>query len=240
MAKNKKEKTAVNSNKIANIVVGIVSGIAALIIIAVIVLCAVRINPLGKITVPSAEESVGGVRCDLYNLGGEDPLATNDAAQSKIRSALDSMDFSVMSAVLRWQWDYSYNFERDDEGEKVIMGSGDINSIHATETEYMVEIVYKAAKYNDGVVDTATCQSLKVDGETIYFDRIKIIIGNSDGNLGEITMYPYLYRRVTNFMEDGGISYSTYETTAVKIRANTTTAYAALGDLVTEIARGTV
>lgn len=240
MAKNKKEKTAVQTNKAANIVVGVVSGIAALIIIAVIVMCAVRVNPLGNITVPVAAESTYGERCDLYDLGDSEPLATNSVAQSKIRNALDSMNFSVMSAVLQWNWDYSYNFVRNTDGEKIVMKSNEINAIKATDTAYMVEIVYKGATINNGEVDTTTCQSLKVDGETIYFDRIKIVIGNSDGGVGEIYMYPYIYRRVTNFMEDGGVAYNTYEITAVKVRANTTTAYAALGELVAELSRGTV
>lgn len=240
MAKNKKEKSAVKTNRAANIVVGVVSGIAALIIIAIIVMCAVRVDPLGDIKVPVAAESKQGARCDLYDLGSDAPLSTNDAAQSKIRSALDSMDFSVMSAVLQWNWDYSYNFVRNTDGDKIIMKSSDVNSVKASESSYMVELVYPEAVINEGVVDNSTCQSLKVDGETIYFDRMKIVIGNSNGGVGEIYLYPYLYNRVTNFMADGGVTYNTYEITAVKVRANTTTAYAALGELVTEINRGTV
>ena len=105
MAKNKKENAVVKSNKTANIIVGIVLGIAALIIVAVIVMCAVRVDPLDKIAVPQASAAQNDERIELFDLNSDKPLETNDAAQSRIRAALDVMDFSVMSAVLQWNWD---------------------------------------------------------------------------------------------------------------------------------------
>ena len=241
MAKNKKENAVVKSNKTANIIVGIVLGIAALIIVAVIVMCAVRVDPLDKIAVPQASAAQNDERIELFDLNSDKPLETNDAAQSRIRAALDVMDFSVMSAVLQWNWDYSYNFVRNSDKEKIEMTAGEVNEISATSTAYMVEFAYKSAAVKEnGEIDYSTCQSLDVDGETVYFDRLKIVIDNSNGGVGEIYLYPYIYKRVTHIMEEGGVAYNTYRVTAVKVRANTTNAYAALGEIVTDLSRGTL
>lgn len=229
MAKNKKT-VATGSNKVANIIVGIVAGIAALIVIAVIVLCSVRVDPLDGVKQP--------LRYDFYNVGGTAPESTNDTAQSKIRNAMGDMDFSTMSAILQWNWDYSYNFVRNTKGEKIEMTADEIDDISATSTAFMVEYVFDQVKIERGEVDNSTAQSLKVDGETVYFDRLKVIIDNSNGGVGEIYMYPYIYDRVTNRVADGGVTRATYRITAVKVRANTTSAYEALGELAQELARG--
>lgn len=223
MAKNKKEKTAVASNKTANIIVGVVSGLAALIIIAIIVLVSVQVNPMDKIKEP--------VRYDFYNIGSTSPSSTNGAAQTEIGTAMDEMDFSAMSAVLRGSWDYSYNFVRNTKDEKIEMTADEIEAIKATATAYMVEYVYDPATITNGVVDYTTCQSLEVDGETVYFDRLKVVIDNTNGDVGEIYLYPYIYDRVQNRVADGGVTRAEYRITAIKVRANTSSTYIALGDL---------
>ncbi|MDE6401529.1 MAG: hypothetical protein K2L54_02850 [Clostridiales bacterium] len=232
--KNKTNKsgsvTVVGSHKKANIIVSIVVGIAALILIAVAVLCAVRVDPLDGLKRPE--------RYDLYKVGTSSPVSTNDGEQSKIRNALNDMDFSVMNAILQWNWDYSYNFKRDADGNKIKMSAEEVGNIGATNSEYMVEFIYKTAQINydptedKSVVDYSTAQSLKVDGETIYFDRVKILIGNTEGSVGEITLYPYIYDRVNNKVADGGAAYDSYEITPIKVRANTTDAFAALAEIV--------
>lgn len=232
--KNKTNKsgsvTVVGSHKKANIIVAVVLGIAALILIAIAVLCSVRVDPLDGLKKPE--------RYDLYKVGTSAPMSTNDGEQSKIRNALNDMDFSVMNAILQWNWDYSYNFKRDGDGKKIQMTAEAISNIGATNSEYMVEYVYKPAQYkydpteNKSVLEYSTAQSLKVDGETIYFDRVKVLIGNTAGSVGEITLYPYLYDRVNNKVADGGEAYDSYRVTPIKVRANTTAAYAALAEIV--------
>lgn len=223
MAKNKKEKNVGMSNKAANIIVGVVSGLAALIIIAIIVLVSVQVDPMDKVKDP--------VRYEFYNIGSSSPMSTNDAAQTEIRTAMGEMDFSAMSAVLRGSWDYSYNFVRNTKDEKIEMTADEIDAIKATSTAYMIEYVYEAATIVDGNVDYSTCQSLEVDGETVYFDRLKVVIDNTDGDIGEIYLYPYIYDRVTNRVADGGITRAEYRITAIKVRANTSSTFIALGEL---------
>lgn len=228
--------TVVGSHKTANIIVSVVIGIAALILIAVAVLCAVRIDPLDGLKTPE--------RYDLYKVGTSSPMSTNDGEQSKIRNAMNDMDFSVMNAILQWNWDYSYNFQRDGKGKKIQMSAEEISNIGATNSEFMIEYIYKPATIeydpneDKSVVKYSTAQSLKVDGETVYFDRVKVLIGNTAGSVGEIALYPYIYDRVNNKVADGGEAYDSYKITPIKVRANTTDAYAALEEIVRINERG--
>ncbi|MDE6618822.1 MAG: hypothetical protein K2K13_07385 [Clostridiales bacterium] len=237
--KNKKNDVSVAeavkaSHKKANIAVIIVAAITALLLIAIAVMCSVRVDPLDGLKTPDANKSE---RYELYDLDSSAPLFTTSSAQSKIRTALGKMDFSVMNAVLQWNWDYSYNFARNSEGKKITLASADINEKTATSTEYMVEYIYADAVVN-GELDTTLAQKLTVDGETIYFDRVKVLIGNTDGSVGEIYLYPYIYEYATNRVADDGTRYETYKITPVKVRANTTETYNALKQIVTEANNG--
>lgn len=237
--KNKKNDVSVAeavkiSHRKANIAVIIVAAITALLLIAIAVMCSVRVDPLDGIKTPDANKSE---RYELYDLDSSSPLMTTSKAQSKIRAALGTMDFSVMNAVLQWNWDYSYNFARNSKGNKITMSASEINDKTATETEYMVEYVYTDAVVN-GELNKSLAQKLTVDGETVYFDRVKVLIGNTDNSVGEIYLYPYIYEYATNRVADDGVRYESYKITPVKVRANTTEAYNALKNIVTEIKNG--
>lgn len=234
MAKNKKityaatvAKTAVN--KKANIIVAVVAGITALILIAIVVMCFVRVDPLDGLAAPTNAQK--GERYELYDAGGRTPIVSNDIIQSKIGVALGEMDFSVMSAVLQWNWDYSYNFVRNANGDKITMTSQEITDKFPSSAEYMVEYVYQNATVG-GELNKSTAHSLEVDGETIYFDRVRVIIGDTGDNVGVIYLYPYIYERATNTVAGDGVPYNTYRITPIKVRANTTETYAALAKII--------
>lgn len=228
------EESVKVSHRKANIVVIIVAAITALILIAIAVMCAVRVDPLDKITAPDAKKSE---QYNLYDLNSSTPLVTNSSAQSKIRTALSTMDFSVMNAVLQWNWDYSYNFVRNSDDKKITMSAEEVKNKTAGSTQYMVEYVYVSSVV-DGKLDKKLAHKIEVDGETVYFDRLKVLIGNTENSVGEIYMYPYIYEYATNMVAEDGVRYETYKITPVKVRANTTEAYAALGRIVTEIKNG--
>lgn len=238
MSKNngKKNITVVKTHRTANIIVSVVVGIAALILIAVAVLCAVRVDPLDKLDKPNTASQAE--RYDLYNLGSSAPMPTDDGAQSKIRNALAEMDFSVMNAILQWNWDYSYNFVRNESGDKINMTAEAIDGVSASSGEYMVEYVYSLANIVDGEVDLNSVHSLKVDGETVYFDRVKVLIPNTAGSVGEIRLYPYIYDRVKNRTANDGITYEQYKITPIRVRANTSRTYAELGEIVKSLNNG--
>lgn len=240
MAKNNKKndvsvaEAVKASHKKANIAVIIIAAVTALILIAIAVMCAVRVDPLDGVNSPDSQKTE---YFDLYDLDSSSPLTLNSSAQSKIRTALGGMDFSVMNAVLQWNWDYSYNFVRNSNGDKIKLTAGEISDKRPSSSEYMVEYVYTNSVVN-GELDTSLAQKLEVDGETVYFDRLKVLIGDTQNSVGEIYMYPYLYEYATNKAADDGARYEEYRVTPVKVRANTTDAYKALATIVTEINNG--
>ncbi|MDE7107782.1 MAG: hypothetical protein K2O39_05605 [Clostridiales bacterium] len=237
--KNKKNDVSIaeavkTSHRRANIAVIIVAAITALLLIAIAVMCSVRVDPLDGLKAPDAKKSE---RYELYDLDSSDRLVPTSKAQSKIRTALGQMDFSVMNAVLQWNWDYSYNFARNSEGKKITMSASEINEKTSTSNEYMVEYVYADSVVN-GELDKSLAQKLTVDGETIYFDRVKVLIGDTDNAVGEIYLYPYIYEYATNQAAEDGVRYQSYKITPVKVRANTTETFNALKNIVTEIKNG--
>lgn len=219
--------TVTNTHRKANIAVIVVVSIAALILVAVAVLSAVRIDPTDKLGTPE--------RYDFYDLDSTRATSTNKEAQSKLDIAMGDMRFSIMSAMLQWKWDYSYNFKRNADGEKVKLSAVDVKNVTATSTEYMVEFVYPRVDVIDDKLDYDSAQSITVDGEKVYFDRVKVLIGNSNGEVGTISLYPYLSARIDNASDIDGIASDTYEITGINVRANTTSAFAALKDLATEL-----
>ena len=221
--------TVVKSRRGADIAVFVVVGIAVLILIAVAVLSAVRVNPTDDLEEPSYYR--------LYTLDGTSASPTNDEQQSKLKLAVRSMDFNIMSAILQSHWDYSYNFKRNSDKEKIELSASDVRAISATSSEYMVELVYPETKNDHGVLDYKTAQSIEVDGETVYFDRVKILIGNTAGKIGTISIYPYIYSRLSNVTDDPEFSSETYKVTGINVRADTTKTYAALGEIATDLAR---
>lgn len=234
MAKTTKQKsknvsvTTVNSHRRANIAVIIVAGIAALLLIAVAVLSGVKVDPMR-----------GFARPDYYNfydLDGETHKPTDGEAQSKIKVAMGDMRFSVMSAVLQWNWDYSYNFKRNSAKEKIELSADEVSDISATSSEYMIELVYSPVKIVDGEIDYSTAQSLDCDGEKVYFDRVKVLVGDTNGSVGTISLYPYIFARLDNQSDIDGIASDTYKVTGINVRANTTKAYAALKELASALA----
>lgn len=237
--KNKKNDVSVAeavkaSHRKANIAVIIVAAVTALIIIAIAVMCAVRVDPLDGVNAPDSKKSEYYA---LYDLDSASPLTLNSSAQSKIRTALDDMDFSVMNAVLQWNWDYSYNFVRNKDGDKIKLTADALNEKNSTSTEYMVEYVYTGAVVN-GELNKSLAQKIEVDGETVYFDRLKVLIGNTENSVGEIYLYPYIYEYATNKVAEDGVRYEEYRVTPVKVRANTTETYKALATIVTEVNNG--
>lgn len=228
MAKTQKQSknvTVITSHRKANIAVIVVASVAAAILITIAVLCGVKFDPMRGLGKPEYYT--------LYSINEKEPAPTNTEAQSKISVALDDMDFTIMSAILQGHWDYSYNFKRKntDEREKYEITVKELQDIKGTGTEFMVELVYPSVKIVDGVIDYTTAQSIKVDGETVYFDRVKVLIGDTAGKVGTISMYPYIYERVHNQSDLEDLSPDTYKVTGIDVRADSHMAFSSLKEL---------
>lgn len=230
--KKSKNVTVSRSHRAANIAVIIVASVAALILIAVAVLSAVKSNPMKGVEKPEYYE--------FYNRGDTSRAPTNSTAKSNISVAMDGMDFTVMSAILQWHWDLSYNFKRNADDEKVEISADEVKAVTSSATAYMVEYVYKTLPVKDGAIDLTDAQKLEVDGETVYFDRLKVVIGDTEGKVGTISLYPYIYARVHSDSDLDELSPDGYKVTGINVRANTTKAFAALGDVADSLGLKTV
>ncbi len=226
-----KSKSGFAANRVANIIVIVVAAIAVLVLVAVIVLSSVKINPNDKLEKPSYYS--------LYNVGETEALGTNTAVQSEISAAMNGMGFSVMSAVLEGHFDYSLGFKRNASDEKIEISAEDVKKVASSSTEYMIELVYAPAAVTETGIDFGTAHSFEVEGETVYFDRIKVLIGDTNGTVGTISLYPYITARIENESDIDTISPDTYKVTGINLRANTSNTYAALKDLVSKIKYGT-
>ncbi len=214
--------TKTGAHRKANIAVIIVVSIAALILIAIAVLCSVKVDPMRDINAPEWYE--------FYDRGKTEREASDEARQSKIKAALGDMKFSVMNGILQGHWDYSYNFKRNSSKEKIELSAEEVKAVSSNANEFMIELVYKPVAIDDnGNIDYSTAQSLEVDDETVYFDRLKILIGDTAGKVGTISLYPYIDARIDRTQTDNeNLSSETYKVTGINVRADTTNAYAAL------------
>ncbi|MCH5159060.1 MAG: hypothetical protein J1F33_07685 [Clostridiales bacterium] len=232
MAKSEEtKKNKISADRVANIIVIVVAALALIVLVAIIVLSSVKINPGEKLEKPKYYA--------LYNVGETDAVATNPAVENEIVAALDGMDFSVMSAILEGHWNYSFTFKRNSSDKKIEIGASEVKAISSSSSEYMIELVYNQAKVTENGIDYKTAHCLEVEGEKVYFDRIKVLIGDTNGTVGTISLYPYLTARIDNNSDIQSLTPDTYKVTGLNIRANTTNTYAALRDLIGKIKLGT-
>lgn len=226
-----KNITVVKSRRRANIVMFVVIGIAAFVLVAIAVLSLVSVNPMSDIKRPE--------RYEFYDADSSEMLGAGDSKpQSSIYSALDGMEFSVMTGILQGKWDYSYGFMRNKSDKKIEVKASEIKGLRAKEKGFMVEFVYSDIPVVDGKLDLKKAQKLEVDGETVYYDRIKMFITDSDGAVGMLRFYPYIYARLDNqAYENDDLSSESYLITGVTVRADTTNAYAALKKLAASLAK---
>ncbi len=224
-----KNVTVTNSSRKANIAVAVVVSVAALILIAIAVMSFVNVDPMSDIKRPEHYE--------FYDVNSSDMLGASERpSQSKIYSALDGMGFSVMSGILQNKWDYSYNFIRNKSDKKVKVAASDISGLRSKEKGFMIEFVYKQIHVVNDKLDMKVAQKLEVDGEVVYYDRIKMFITDSNGEIGTVRLYPYIYARVDNSATGNDeLSSAKYSITGITVRANTTNAYRALEKLASSL-----
>lgn len=204
--------------------VSITVALAAIVIILVAVCGIVTINPMSDFDEPDYIE--------VHNLSATGQSGMTDSDRNLIVSAMQNQNkYSIMQAVLEWKWDYGYKFKKvtdPDDDDKLIKDeytSAEVLAVSASETEYMIVYHYTPAKIVDGALDTSALKTITVEGENVQFDTVKILISNTDNNVGKITLIPYISARVGNLVTDNDeLSSEFYFVTPITIRANTTAA----------------
>lgn len=198
----------------------IIGSILVVLLAAILTLSLVKIDPIGKLPDYSY--------VNAYNLSGTSPMAANDETKAKLDKGIKDTRFSIMHAMLEGRFSYGFKFKtyKDEDGKTVRseMSATDIKNVKATETAYMLEFVYGAPV------------TMKVQGEEISFDRIKMLVPDFSGEVGTVELVPYLFDRIDNQSDDENISSETYIVNPIKVRLYTSKLTIALADINTLLA----
>lgn len=189
----------------------IASCVVAAVAVAVLVLSLVRINPIERLP--------ENYSVDVYAPSATDRLAANDETRAKVTSAIADSSYSIMHAMLEYRFDYSFNFKtqknEDGDTERVKIYAKDIAGyMSATADAYMLELAY------------AQPVSVKVDGDTVTFDRVRFLVADMSGEIEKVEMLFYESAKIGSEPID-----EYYYVTPVEVWMANSNLYAALGEL---------
>ncbi len=199
----------------------IIASVIAVLAIAVLVLCLVKIKPVS--TAVDGYSRAVVYSSDVQRIELE---ADNNADLKKdLDKALDGSYYSVMQGILEGKVSGEPKFKTEvldgaSEETKVQLNSDQIVSATA-EGKYKVEFVY------------ATAKVIEVEGEEVKFDRAILFIGNSDNEIGEVEAIFYLDANVGNELPgDDENASENYTVSPVVLRARTTNLYNAIKNII--------
>lgn len=159
----------------------ITSGVLALIVIAVIVLSVVFVNPLKNVL--GGYESVS-----LYNEDTASYYPSNDDTVAKMNEGVEGTKFSVMHAILEGRFSYSPKFktEKDDDDNDVKskLTIAGVRNLSPESGKKMLLFTFSEKK------------TISVQGEEVTFDRAKVLVYDTNGEIERIEIYPYLQEKL--------------------------------------------
>ncbi len=156
--------------------------IVAIIAVAVLVLSLIKVDPF--------ETTFGGYSEAWLWVDGS-PYASKvegdvDFTEKTIEDGLATTKFSVMQSILEGRLGYKPRFQTNTDGEKVTIDAETIISYSQESGTYMLKFFYDDMK------------TIEVDGEGIDFDRVILIVSESNGEIREMTCIPYCNECVYN------------------------------------------
>lgn len=202
--------------KAVKIPIIVVSAVVALILIAVIVMCAITIRPMKNfmdydtVWVTTTEHTLPDV-----------PLSDPDGKyRGEIDKNLKKTGFSVMHATLEFVGSYGPEFvtekdadDKDVKVEKTV--SQAISACAATDSSYKLQLHFPEAR------------TIEVEGETVKFDNLVMNVASTGGELRWVTVYLYL----DEFNGAQNQESYDYRITPIKLRMNTSPLYNTLGTI---------
>lgn len=159
----------------------ITSGVLAFTVIAVIVLSVVFVNPLKNVL--GGYESVS-----LYNGDTASYYPSNDNTVAKMNEGVEGTKFSVMHAILEGRFSYSPKFktEKDESGNDVKskLTVAGVRNLSPEDGKKMLLFAFSEKK------------TISVQGEEVTFDRAKVLVYDTSGEIERIEIYPYLREKL--------------------------------------------
>jgi hypothetical protein len=235
--KIKRVVTAEEKKKTLRLVLIIAASLLAAVLVTGVILGCVsvkaftRFDDYSSVTVYGA----GGTLIQEIIATDEDGAETHDRFELNklLREGLKKTRFSILRGVLEGTSASAPKFKRGAEKDAdtgkyeklIVKGSEIASSSQAGEGAYLLEFVF--AGRTDGKPD----KSIEVEGERLFFDRARVAVAVSPGNIIEQYVF-YLYDSERLYGE--GSEY--YEITPVTVKAKATALYdniAAIKDYLT-------
>ncbi|MCI8613161.1 MAG: hypothetical protein HFE48_05660 [Clostridia bacterium] len=188
----------------------ITSACIAAVLVAVLVLSLISVNPMTSL--------LGGYRdVVVYKPGETSAQPMTEKAREALDKEIKGTEFSVMHAILEGRFAYGVKFQtqENDKGEKerVTLNPAAILLLEHTQKEnYILEFRFAEVK------------TVKVQGEEVEFDCAKAVIFDTNGEIEKISVYPYLYSKVTVLDDEH------YRAPALEIWSTTSSLCALLND----------
>lgn len=153
----------------------IVGSVVAAIALTALILGLIPINPVKRL--PSGYSVA--ISTTEY-----EQLPMSDEGRTKVNEGIKGNKFSVLHALLEYKYSYGFKFKRDGDKNRIKYYSDDIVAYKATESTYLLTFSY------------TTPQTIKVQGETLSFDTVKMRVGDMHGEIEKVDMLFYLNGKV--------------------------------------------
>lgn len=168
----------------------IASGVIAALLISVLVMSFIFVNPLKDMT-----DGYDYVR--VYDKSQTNAYPVGTEGDDEVKKAFGETGFSVMQSILEGRFGLSPNFKLVDkegtttgEKERVNYNMIQIMAVAADADNYMLEFAFKDKK------------TLKIEGEEVAYDRLKVLVHDTNGEIKKIEAIPYLYEKISTNNDD--------------------------------------
>lgn len=199
----------------------VVASVVAAVLLTVLILGLIPIRPFR----PFADYRTVVISSSAKDNWGE----LSDEHKKKFDEGLKKTKFSVLHATFEGVFRYGPRFEVHEEtnadGKKTdvvteLTYAQMVERTGASGDRYALEFVYSAPR------------TLKVKKETVSYDRLRVLITSSNGEVHNVTLYPYLYDMTYG---EGNAAVQEYRIKPVVVRANPSRLYIALGEIAADL-----
>lgn len=157
----------------------IIGSLVAAVVLCAIILGVIPVNPIKRLP---ADYTVTVSTKEYAQL----PLS--DDSKAKLEEGIAANKFSVLHALLEYKYSYGFKFKtfknEDGKKERVKYYNNEISSVAATDKAYLLTFSWSAPV------------TVKVQGETIEFDRVKMLVRDMAGEIEKVEMVFYLNDKI--------------------------------------------
>lgn len=115
-------------------------------------------------------------------------LPMNEDREKAVADGIDANKFSVLHGLLEYKYNYAFTFKTqknsDGKKERVKYYNDAIKNFGAGENSYLLTFSYTEP------------QTVKIQGETVTFDRVKLCVRDMQGEIEKVDVLFYLNQKI--------------------------------------------